>query len=111
MAQSRIILGPVESGMGDLVGKRFSTIHAFTTSGTSVTVKLPFTKIAGVSLTPIGAVAVADGALTVDKATGSGWSGTEATLPVDADGTVTVSRVAGTTSGLQFMLNGIGFGM
>jgi hypothetical protein len=95
---------------GDGAGVRFSCTHAFTTTGTTRTISLPFRKIFDVKATyTTNSVANTDGPLSVDNAGGNGWSG--GLLTVDTDGTVTVTRPAGTTSGAAFEFSCTGLGL
>jgi hypothetical protein len=89
---------------------RFSCTHAFTTTGVTVTIALPFTKIFDVKVTyTTNSVASTDAPLSVNNAGGNGWSG--GMLTVDTDHTVTVTRPAGTTTGAAFEFSCTGVGL
>lgn len=78
---------------------------AFTTTGASVTVPCPFATVVGFLACPIGTAADTDMPLsisgTVDTSTNAAGN-VQGTIARSADGTVTVVRPTGTTSGLAF---------
>lgn len=69
---------------------------AFTTTGTTVTVPIPFDRVYAYSLSPIGSPATGE-VLSISTTANS-----DGTINRDTDGTITVKRAAGTTSGLAF---------
>ena len=82
------------------VGRMYYGYGAFTTSGTTVEVAVPFKKIFAFFITYIGTPATTDGEPSVNE--------TEADDVIVNSGTVTVTRAAGTTSGLKFSFLFIG---
>ena len=108
MAQSSKHYGPVESGFGSGVGQIMSGTIAFTTTGATVKIAVPFTKIIFALAQYVTACANTDSPLSIDNAGGNGWN--DGKLTPDTDGTVTLTRPAGTTSGavVQFVIKGIG---
>ena len=101
MAQSDFLYGPVQNGFGDGVGKRLSCTQTFVTTATTALITLPFKRIWDVkAVFTTNSVAATDSPLSVNNAAGNGFSNGK--LTVDTDGTVTVTRPAGTTSAAAF---------
>jgi hypothetical protein len=80
----------------------------FTTTGTTVTIKTGMKKVIAFSLNYVSAVASTDGPLSLNNAAGNGPTD-DGTLTVDTNGTLTVTRPAGTTSGAIFSYQLIGY--
>lgn len=74
----------------------------FTTTGTTKEIDVPFKSIEGFSLTYTGTPAAADGPLSVNETVNTDTSGGAKSIKRDSSGNVTVTRVAGTTSGQGF---------
>jgi enolase len=89
-------------------GFLFQGIYAFTTTGATLDVVLPFTRVESVVVTSLGGYAAAD-QLSVNE-TVTGTAGTDNAHIAGSNGTttVTVTRDSGGTSGLKFSL--IAFG-
>lgn len=81
----------------------YSGMAAFTTTGATVEVEVPFDVIESFSLTPIGTPAASEAPLSINEAaTLDSVSGLYVMKRDATTKTVTVTRPAGTTSGLKF---------
>lgn len=78
---------------------------AFTTSGLTATVACPFATVVAAFACPIGTPAATEAQLSIDgtvDTTTNTAGNPQGTIPRAADGTITIARPAGTTSGLAF---------
>jgi hypothetical protein len=86
---------------------RHSMYHgggAFTITDTTVKVAIPFKYIQSMQITYVGTPAASEAPLSVSSLLGL----VNDQIVRDADGTVTINRPAGTTSGIAFTFTAIG---
>lgn len=108
MAQNRNRVRRVGAGQNSRLEAHGSA--AFTTTGTSKTIKVPFGRVEAVFLTYQGTVAVADGPLsTSNTLLGTVGENDSAMVGTNGNTDVVVTRVAGTTSGAKFFWKAIGY--
>jgi hypothetical protein len=83
----------------------FRGIFAFTTTGTTKDVVVPLRNVDAISLTYFGAPAASEAPLSANN-TVTGTAGTDDAKVAGSNGstTITVTRPAGTTSGIKFSL-------
>lgn len=88
----------------------YHQVFAFTTTATTKSVVVPMKYVEDVQLTYIGAPAATEAPLSANN-TVSGTAGTDDARIVGSNGatTITVTRPAGTTSGIKFSLRAIGW--
>ena len=89
--------GKVIKVQGSSKLKRYYGVAAFTTTGTTKELDIPFPRIVSYSLTYVGAPAASDGPLSINETADA-----NGVISRDGSGNVTVQRPAGTTSGQKF---------
>jgi hypothetical protein len=99
-------------GEGQVAKFCFQGVYAFTTTGLTKTVTIPFGRVESVQLTPIGASSATEGQLSANN-TVSGTAG-DGDAAIIGTGTgrstdITVTRADGTLSGRKFSIFVIGY--